>query len=105
MPWDVFAVIAEPNRRRILDRLRLGECSVGDLVDELEASQPAVSKHLKVLREAGFVSCRVVSQRRMYRLQSAPLQTIDTWFAPYRRMWEHHLDALERHLDDQEDHS
>lgn len=99
MPADAFAVLAEPTRRRILDALRAAECSVGTLVDALDVSQPTVSKHLKVLRDAGFVSCRTAAQQRIYRLESAPLEVLDTWLEPYRRMWTDHLDALERHLD------
>ncbi|QDY10052.1 winged helix-turn-helix transcriptional regulator [Micromonospora sp. HM134] len=99
MSVDAFAVLAEPSRRRILDTLRRAECSVGELVDTLELSQPAVSKHLRVLREAGFVSCRTVAQHRIYRLDLRRLRAVDDWLAPYRRMWETHLDTLERHLD------
>jgi DNA-binding transcriptional ArsR family regulator len=99
---DGFAVLAEPTRRRILDRLRTSEHSVGDLVDALVLSQPAVSKHLKVLREAGFVSCRTAAQQRIYRINVRPLRTIDDWLTPYRQMWHAHVDALERHLDQEE---
>ncbi|SCL38272.1 transcriptional regulator, ArsR family [Micromonospora rhizosphaerae] len=99
---DAFAVLAEPTRRRILERLRRAESSVGDLVDALGMSQPAVSKHLKVLREAGFVTCRTVARQRIYRIEVRPLQAVDGWLAPYRRLWTDHLDALERHLDSQE---
>lgn len=102
MPADVLTVIADPTRRRILDELRHAERSVGDLVDALRLSQPAVSKHLRVLRDAGFVSCRAVAQHRIYRLESGPFRDLDAWLAPYRRLWEHHLDALERHLDRRE---
>ncbi|MFU8872950.1 ArsR/SmtB family transcription factor [Micromonospora sp. SL4-19] len=102
MSVDAFAVLAEPTRRRILDRLRRAESSVGDLVDALGMSQPAVSKHLRVLREAGFVTCRTAAQQRIYRLDVGPLRAVDDWLGPYRRMWTHHLDALERHLDSQE---
>ena len=102
MSVDTFAVLAEPSRRRILERLRRAESSVGDLVDALGMSQPAVSKHLKVLREAGFVTCRTAAQQRIYRIDVAPFQAVDGWLAPYRRMWAAHLDALERHLDSQE---
>jgi DNA-binding transcriptional ArsR family regulator len=97
---DTFTVIAEPTRREILDRLRTSERSVGELVEALAVSQPAVSKHLKVLRDAGLVSCRVAAQQRIYRVETDPLQSLDAWLAPYRRLWTHHLDALERHLDD-----
>ncbi|WP_091346649.1 ArsR/SmtB family transcription factor [Micromonospora rhizosphaerae] len=102
MSVDAFAVLAEPTRRRILERLRRAESSVGDLVDALGMSQPAVSKHLKVLREAGFVTCRTVARQRIYRIEVRPLQAVDGWLAPYRRLWTDHLDALERHLDSQE---
>ncbi|WP_211896662.1 ArsR/SmtB family transcription factor [Saccharopolyspora erythraea] len=96
---DAFAVLAEPSRRRILDELRHRERTVGELVAALAASQPAVSKHLKVLREAGFISCRTDAQRRVYRIEPAALQAVDAWLAPYRRLWTRHLDALEDHLD------
>jgi DNA-binding transcriptional ArsR family regulator len=99
---EAFAVLAEPTRLRILDELRGSESSVGALVDRLAISQPAISKHLKVLREAGFVSCRTAAQHRIYRLETAPFQALDDWLAPYRRLWTRHLDALERHLDSQE---
>ncbi len=100
---DTFAVVAEPTRRRILDRLRGAESSVGDLVGALALSQPTVSKHLRVLRDAGLVTCRVAAQQRIYRVEPAPLRALDDWLAPYRRMWDHHLDALERYLDDADD--
>jgi DNA-binding transcriptional ArsR family regulator len=100
---DTFAVVAEPTRRRILDELRVAERSVGELVDALAMSQPAVSKHLNVLRSGGLVSCRVAAQRRIYRLEAGPFQAIDEWLEPYRRMWNDRLDALERHLDSQEE--
>jgi len=92
-------VLAEPRRREILDLLRAGERPVGDLVDRLTLTQPAVSKHLRVLREAGLVDVRQDAQRRWYRLRLEPLVEIDAWLAPYRRLWNSHLDALERHLD------
>ena len=98
-----FEVLAEPNRRRILDLLRDGERSVGDLVDELALSQPSVSKHLRTLREAGLVVVRPDAQRRWYQLRSEPLREVDAWLDPYRRAWAERLDALERHLDDMED--
>lgn len=94
-----FEVLAEPRRREILDLLRDGERRVGDLGEQLTLAQPAVSKHLKVLREAGLVAVRHDAQRRWYRLRSEPLREIDAWLAPYRRFWSDHLDALERHLD------
>ena len=94
-----FDVLAEPNRRRILDLLREEERPVGELVDALSISQPAVSKHLKVLRDAGLVAVRSDAQRRLYRLRTEPLQALDAWLAPYRLLWEDRLDDLERHLD------
>jgi DNA-binding transcriptional ArsR family regulator len=100
---DAFVAVAEPTRRRILDALRRSECSVTELVELLELSQPAVSKHLKVLREAGFVSCRTAAQQRIYRIEVRQFRAIDRWLAPYRRLWNTHLDALERHLDHQEE--
>ena len=102
MPADAFAVLAEPTRRRILDALRRGDRTVGDLVAALAVSQPAVSKHLRVLREAGFVSVRPAAQQRVYRIEARPLRDLDAWLAPYRRLWEHHLDALEDLLDEEE---
>jgi DNA-binding transcriptional ArsR family regulator len=95
-----FAVLAEPSRRTILDVLRNGERPVGDLVDHLRLSQPAVSKHLRVLREAGLVEVRTDAQRRLYRLRPEPLAEIDAWLEPYRRLWSRSLDALERHLEE-----
>jgi DNA-binding transcriptional ArsR family regulator len=96
---SVFEVIAEPNRRAILGMLMASQQSVGDIERELRMSQPAVSKHLRVLREAGFVEATVDAQRRLYRLRPEPLQELDEWLAPFRRFWSVHLDALERHLD------
>ena len=98
-----FAVLAEPQRRRILDLLRGGELPVNALVAQLEISQPAVSKHLRVLREAGIVEARVEAQRRMYHVRPEPLREIDAWIAPYRALWSSSLDALEHHLDEMED--
>jgi DNA-binding transcriptional ArsR family regulator len=95
-----FAVLAEPTRRDILDLLRDGERPVGDLVERLRMSQPAVSKHLRVLRDAGLVEVRPEAQRRLYRLRLEPLVEIDEWLAPYRRMWTRSLDRLEQHLED-----
>ena len=95
-----FDVLAEPNRRRILDLLRGKDRAVGDLVDALDVSQPAVSKHLAVLRRAGLVDVRTEGQRRIYKVRPEPLQDIDAWLAPYRRMWATSLDALERRLDE-----
>jgi len=100
VPVDAIAVLAEPTRRRILDELRLADSSVGQLVDKLAMSQPAVSKHLKVLREAGFVSSRTAAQQRIYSLEPAQFRALDAWLAPYRRLWTRHLDALERHLEE-----
>jgi DNA-binding transcriptional ArsR family regulator len=94
-----FEVLAEPARRRILDLLRAGERPVGDLVGELALSQPAVSKHLRVLRDNGFVEVRAEAQRRLYRLRTEPLETVDAWLAPYRHLWAERLDELERHLE------
>jgi DNA-binding transcriptional ArsR family regulator len=94
-----FEVLAEPNRRRILDLVRDAERPVGELVDELALSQPAVSKHLRVLREAGLVDVRVDAQRRLYRVRPEPLRDLAEWLEPYRRMWSASLDDLERHLD------
>jgi DNA-binding transcriptional ArsR family regulator len=95
----VFEVLAEPHRRLILDLLRDAERPVGDLVGILRVSQPAVSKHLRVLRDAGLVEARVDAQRRVYRVRAEPLRQLDDWLAPYRAMWSAHLDALESHLD------
>jgi DNA-binding transcriptional ArsR family regulator len=99
---NAFAVLAEPTRRRILDALLEGERPVTDLVDVLGLSQPAVSKHLKVLRDAGMVAVRVDAQRRCYRIEPAALAAIDAWLAPYRKLWAGRLDALERYLDRRE---
>jgi DNA-binding transcriptional ArsR family regulator len=96
---STFEVLAEPTRRRILDLLRERERSVGELVDRLTLSQPGVSKHLRVLRDAGLVEVRTEAQRRWYGLRPEPLTEIDAWLEPYRRLWAQHLDALERHLD------
>src|SRR5215217_2988652 len=100
---SAFAVLAEPNRRRILDLLREGERPVGELVEVLAVSQPAVSKHLRVMRDAGVVEARVDAQRRLYRVRPGPLREIDAWLAPYRAMWSKSLAALERHLDEMND--
>jgi DNA-binding transcriptional ArsR family regulator len=102
MAVDALAVLAEPTRRRIVDALRLTESSVGDLVAALGMSQPAVSKHLRVLRDAGVVSARTQAQQRIYRLEPGPFRELDAWLAPYRRLWTLHLDKLERHLDTRE---
>ena len=95
----MFEVIAEPNRRAILGLLVSSQQSVGEIERQLCMPQPAVSKHLRVLREAGFVESTVDAQRRLYRLKPEPLQEIDAWLAPFRRFWSAHVDALERHLD------
>ena len=99
---DVIAVLAEPTRRRITDVLRRSEASVGDLVTALGMSQPAVSKHLRVLRDAGVVSARTSAQQRIYRLEPGPFRELDEWLSPYRRLWTSHLDRLEHHLDTKE---
>jgi DNA-binding transcriptional ArsR family regulator len=103
MAVTAFDVLAEPRRRDILDLLRVRERSVGELVEGISLSQPGVSKHLRVLREAGLVEVRVDAQRRMYRVRPEPLAEIEAWLAPYRRFWSERLDALERHLDDEKD--
>ncbi|HEY6337228.1 MAG TPA: metalloregulator ArsR/SmtB family transcription factor [Candidatus Sulfotelmatobacter sp.] len=96
---SVFEVIAEPNRRAILSLLASSQQSVGEIERQLHMTQPGVSKHLRVLREAGFVESTVDAQRRLYRLRPEPLQEVDMWLAQFRRFWSAHLDALERHLD------
>jgi DNA-binding transcriptional ArsR family regulator len=98
---DPFTIVAEPTRRRILDELATGECAVGVLVDRLGVTQPTVSKHLKVLREAGFLSARVDAQHRIYRVEAGPIRELDRWIARYRRFWTEHLDALEDLLDEE----
>lgn len=103
MAVDAFVVLAEPTRRRILDELRRSDHSVGELVDTLAVTQPTISKHLKVLRDAGFVSSRTAAQQRIYHVESQPFEAVDAWIEPYRRLWTRHLDALERHLDTQEE--
>ena len=95
-----FAIVAEPNRRAILSLLISSERSVGEIERELQLSQPSVSKHLRVLREAGFVESRIVAQRRLYRLRPEPLMELDAWLVPFRRIWSKHVDALEQHLDE-----
>src|SRR5438093_2829081 len=94
-----FAIIAEPNRRTILGLLASSERSVGEIERRLRMAQTSVSKHLRVLREAGFVESRVEAQRRVYRIRPEPLKEIDGWLAPFRHFWTAHVDALERHLD------
>ena len=96
---SAFAIIAEPNRRAILSLLVLSQQSVGEIERRLRMPQPTVSKHLRVLRDAGFVESTVDAQRRLYRLKPEPLREIDAWLAQFRRFWSAHLDALERHLD------
>jgi DNA-binding transcriptional ArsR family regulator len=96
---SAFAIIAEPSRRAILSLLATAERSVGDLETELDLPQPSISKHLRVLREAGLVEATVDAQRRLYRVRPEPLQEIEAWLAPFRRLWTKHVDALEKHLD------
>jgi DNA-binding transcriptional ArsR family regulator len=96
---SAFEIIAEPNRRSILSLLASSQQSVGEIERQLRMSQPAVSKHLRVLRDAGFVESTVDAQRRLYRLKPEPLQEMDAWLAQFRRFWSAHVDALERHLD------
>ena len=96
---SVFEIIAEPNRRAILSLLASSEQSVGEIERQLRMPQPTVSKHLRVLRDAGFVESTVDAQRRLYRLKPKPLQELDAWLAQFRRFWSAHVDALERHLD------
>jgi DNA-binding transcriptional ArsR family regulator len=96
---SVFEIIAEPNRRAILSLLMSSQRSVGEIERQLRMTQPTVSKHLRVLREAGFVESTVDAQRRLYRLKPEPFQEVDMWLAQFRRFWSAHLDALERHLD------
>jgi DNA-binding transcriptional ArsR family regulator len=98
-PATVFQALGEPRRLAILDALRTGERSVGELVDELDANQPAISKHLQILRAAGLVEVRRDAQRRLYRIRPEPLADLDTWLASYRQLWTTHLDLLEAHLD------
>jgi DNA-binding transcriptional ArsR family regulator len=100
---STLEVLAEPNRRRILDLLLAGERPVGRLVEETDLSQPSVSKHLRVLRDAGLVEVRSEAQRRVYRLRAAPLRGVDEWLAPYRHLWASRLEALEAHLEGMQD--
>ncbi|HEY6771778.1 MAG TPA: metalloregulator ArsR/SmtB family transcription factor [Solirubrobacterales bacterium] len=102
MTGTTFDVLAEPTRRRILDLLLDRERPVGELVKKLKLSQPGVSKHLRVLREAGLVSVRNEAQRRIYEIRPEPLEEIAEWLEPYRRRWADRLDALERHLDEED---
>ena len=99
-----FTIVAEPNRRAILGLLLASERSVGELERALGLAQPTVSKHLRVLREAGFVESRIEAQRRVYRIRPDPLKELDAWLLPFRRYWSTHLDALERHLDQTTEH-
>jgi len=96
---SAFAIVAEPNRRAILSFLLSSERSVGEIERELGLPQPSVSKHLRVLRDAGFVESRIEAQRRVYQLKPEPLMELDEWLSPFRRFWSKHVDALERHLD------
>jgi DNA-binding transcriptional ArsR family regulator len=96
---SVFEVIAEPTRRAMLSLLVSSQLSVGEIERQLRVPQPTVSKHLRVLREAGFVESTVDAQRRLYRLKPEPLREVEAWLAPFRRFWSAHVDALERHLD------
>ncbi len=96
---SAFAILAEPNRRALLSLLAGSERSVGELQRRLRMPQPSVSKHLRVLREAGFVEARAEAQRRVYRLRPEPFREVDSWLTPFRRLWSAHVDALERHLD------
>jgi DNA-binding transcriptional ArsR family regulator len=100
---SVFEIIAEPNRRAILSLLVSAEQSVGEIERRLRMPQPTVSKHLRVLRDAGFVESTVDAQRRLYRLKPEPLQELDEWLEPFRRFWSEHVDALERYLDRMDD--
>ena len=100
---STFAIVAEPNRRAILGLLLSSERSVGEIERKLRLSQPSVSKHLRVLREAGFVEARVEAQQRLYRLRPEPLMELDEWLEPFRRFWSKHVDALERHLERMDD--
>ena len=102
---SVFEIIAEPNRRAILSLLVSSQQSVGEIERELRMPQPTVSKHLRVLREAGFVESTVDAQRRLYRLKPEPFQEVDDWLGQFRRFWKVHIDALERHLDRMEESS
>jgi DNA-binding transcriptional ArsR family regulator len=95
-----YAALSEPHRRQILDVLRGGERPVGDLVERLDLTQPGVSKHLRVLREAGLVAVRADGRRRLYALRPQPLAEVDAWLEPYRAFWSGRLDALERHLEE-----
>lgn len=101
---DVFTALSDPTRRDILAALRLSARSVNELAEELDVAQPTMSKHLRTLREAGFLSCRVAAQQRIYQLEPARFAEIAEWLEPYRRMWTRHLDKLEEYLDRKEKH-
>ena len=100
---SVFEIIAEPNRRAILGLLLSSQQSVGEIERQLRMPQPTVSKHLRVLREAGLVESRTEAQRRLYRLRPEPFMELDAWLVPFRRFWSKHVDALEKHLDRMEE--
>ncbi|NKB33870.1 MAG: metalloregulator ArsR/SmtB family transcription factor [Pseudomonadales bacterium] len=102
MDSTAFTILGEPTRLRILSELRDEELHVGELVAKLDCTQPTISKHLKVLRDAGFVECRVDAQRRVYHLKQQPFKSLDDWLEPYRQLWNRNLDALENFLDQQE---
>jgi DNA-binding transcriptional ArsR family regulator len=99
---DLFTVMAQPQRRRILEQLRIGDASVGQLVDDLRLPQPTISKHLKVLRDNGFVNCQTSAQRRIYSLDRRPFTEFDAWLEPFRTLWADRFDALADHLDSKE---
>jgi DNA-binding transcriptional ArsR family regulator len=99
MPTTVFEILAEPSRRRVLDLLRSRERTVSELVDALDMSQPAVSKHLRILRDVGLVESRIDAQSRVYRLCPEPLAAVDAWLEPYRKFWRGRLASLKRHLE------
>ena len=102
-PDAALKALAEPHRRVILELVAGAPRPVGDIASHLDITPQAVSRHLKVLRDAGLVTCRTAAQQRIYRVESGPLEALDDWLAPYRRLWTKHLDALERHLDEQEE--
>lgn len=101
---STFDILAEPKRRKILSLLASSDLSVGEIQDQLEVSQPTVSKHLRVLREAGLVESMVDAQRRIYHLTPEPLEEVDAWLAPFRELWSIHMKALERHLNEMDLH-
>jgi DNA-binding transcriptional ArsR family regulator len=101
---STFTILAEPNRRAILSLLLTSERSVGEMEQALKLSQPSVSKHLRVLKDAGFVESRIDAQKRVYSLRPEPLMELDAWLVPFRRFWSKHVDALERHLDNMAAH-